>query len=298
MRVDSIELTDGGRGYWVYADKVGAKTALEFSLGDDDLVMWPSDSGLLVSDRYCPHAGADLAAGDFSSGAVVCPYHGHRFDEHGRSMKLSQVLQFWPVARVGDFAFVWVGEGDPTWTLDSLELGTDCAVIDDATFVLDASMQEILENVLDTEHFVPVHDSFAAPLLEEIRIEPTRLRISSTHSFEGGGQVRVRVSALGPGVMITEFGRGPWLRALALHRPLASRKTLVRFVVSMPKSIAAGKGRVTELAYALGGRLRPELLEDNEIWRRRCVAIDTRSSRELHAVRRWASSFIPHPGLA
>jgi nitrite reductase/ring-hydroxylating ferredoxin subunit len=62
-----------------------AEEARIVALGDDRFRVLAHEGRLLAHPVVCPHQGASLAAAAVEAGAVVCPWHGYRFDcESGR----------------------------------------------------------------------------------------------------------------------------------------------------------------------------------------------------------------------
>ncbi|MCP1472435.1 3-ketosteroid 9alpha-monooxygenase subunit A [Sphingobium sp. OAS761] len=145
-----------------------------------DLVLYRGESGRVVLlDAYCPHMQAHLAAEQTSGAAarriegdsIRCPYHSWRFGPDGKCDHIpyfdgpippAAKLRAWPAEERFGCIFAWHDpEGgapdhdlpdlpewdDPQWmTGDYDDLGT-----------LDVHPQEILDNLVDTRHFGPIH---------------------------------------------------------------------------------------------------------------------------------------------
>jgi 3-phenylpropionate/trans-cinnamate dioxygenase ferredoxin subunit len=67
------------------ASALHAEGARIVTLGDDPFRVLAHEGRLLAHPIVCPHQGASLADARIEAGAVVCPWHGYRFDcESGR----------------------------------------------------------------------------------------------------------------------------------------------------------------------------------------------------------------------
>jgi phenylpropionate dioxygenase-like ring-hydroxylating dioxygenase large terminal subunit len=259
-----------------------------------DKVMWRSREQLVACARYCTHAGADLSGGRIVDGRLVCPYHGYSFGPDGHPDAAIPALRRLATDEILGDGIAWLGEEEPTWRCPS---GTNLVpsgwkILEDRTLELQASVLEIVENVADVEHFVPVHQSPQAPVVDSVDISGHLLRIMSTHRLRSGSRFGVKVHAHGPGLMVSDFGRGPWLRAIALHAPASARAVQARFIVAVPEGLLSRpRYGIATVALELAGQLSAQLLEDNQIWRSRNTGIDTRSSQPIQTVRRWFTQF-------
>lgn len=54
------------------------------------------DGRLLAADASCPHKGADLSAGCFRSGHLMCSYHGWEFSADGKCQSIPSLLEATP----------------------------------------------------------------------------------------------------------------------------------------------------------------------------------------------------------
>ncbi|XP_010719414.1 cholesterol 7-desaturase-like [Meleagris gallopavo] len=124
-----------------------------------------------VVDSYCPHLGADLAAGGHVVGSCIeCPFHGWRFrGEDGKCTHIpysGKVPDFakvrsWPCCEVNGMLLLWYhcdGTG-PAWAVpEQPEIITGDWVFRGQTeHFVDAHIQEIPENAADTAHLAFLH---------------------------------------------------------------------------------------------------------------------------------------------
>jgi nitrite reductase/ring-hydroxylating ferredoxin subunit len=57
------------------------------------LLLARTEQGVAVLDRKCTHLGADLCKGKIEQGAIVCPWHGARFNPAtGESVQDAKML--------------------------------------------------------------------------------------------------------------------------------------------------------------------------------------------------------------
>ncbi|XP_042691728.1 cholesterol 7-desaturase nvd-like [Centrocercus urophasianus] len=140
-------------------------------LGERLAAFRTQDGQAHVVDSYCPHLGADLAAGGRVVGSCIeCPFHGWRFrGEDGKCTHIpysGKVPDFakvrsWPCCEVNGMLLLWYhcdGTG-PTWDVpEQPEIITGDWVFRGQTeHFVDAHIQEIPENAADTAHLAFLH---------------------------------------------------------------------------------------------------------------------------------------------
>jgi Domain of unknown function (DUF5914)/Rieske [2Fe-2S] domain len=70
-----------GNWYAFAASERIDKRPVSATVAGVELVAWRVDGGALaVGPAACPHLGADLSTGTIDCGALICPWHGLRFD--------------------------------------------------------------------------------------------------------------------------------------------------------------------------------------------------------------------------
>src|SRR5215211_7680106 len=70
-----------------YGAEIGAGP-LAVTLLDRRLVAYRAGGRVVVADDVCIHRGAPLSGGRVEGDALVCPYHGLRFDGTGRCVAI------------------------------------------------------------------------------------------------------------------------------------------------------------------------------------------------------------------
>lgn len=122
-------------------------------------------------DAYCPHMGANLAAGGRVKGdCLECPFHAWRFrGEDGKcthipyAEKIPDVakVKSWPVVETNGWIYLWYhAEGlDPTWCLPEMEEITSKQWVyrGRSEHIVNCHIEEIPENGADVSHLSQVH---------------------------------------------------------------------------------------------------------------------------------------------
>jgi 3-ketosteroid 9alpha-monooxygenase subunit A len=88
------------------SDDVAPSSAAPVEVGDDELVVWRTASGVLTAcDARCPHQWSHLAgAGVVDGEELVCLSHFWRFDTEGHGSKVAMNGRRDPKSDVATFA--------------------------------------------------------------------------------------------------------------------------------------------------------------------------------------------------
>lgn len=147
------------------SEELGARPR-EVELCGRRLVVFRTASGLGALDDACPHRGAPLSQGRVEGDAVVCPYHGWRWDREGRGVTPSTrgpdggpaavkacARRYEAVERLGA---IWLkaaasSEPFPTWELGGHTEFTRLRRL------IDAPLELVLDNFIEVEHTPSVH---------------------------------------------------------------------------------------------------------------------------------------------
>ena len=148
---------------------------------DEHLVLFRTEDGEAhVTGAFCPHLGAHLGHGGTIEGnALVCPFHGWRFDGAGacvgvpyaRSMPpratVGACLRSYPVLERNRMIWAWYHPRrvPPLFDLDVVpELDDpDWSEPDCYEWEVETPIQEAGENAVDVAHFVTVHGAAEMP---------------------------------------------------------------------------------------------------------------------------------------
>ncbi len=140
-----------------------------FTLLDQHLVAFRTETGISVFKDLCIHRGAALSLGEVRNGCIVCPYHGWEYDATGACVKIpAQPDKPIPAAaraipyRVAEkYGVVWVALEDPIQDIPHIPLGldTDPDYTSELFSILDwnTSAGRSTENSMDVSHFPFVH---------------------------------------------------------------------------------------------------------------------------------------------
>ncbi len=142
-----------------------------YTLLDTELVVARFENGaLLAADVACPHKGARLSAGRVCDGALMCAYHGWRFDDSGACQSIPSLLEpspekltlshlhNYPVQE--RYGYLWV-KLDPAGTHELPEVpefeNADWTYVMGPPMKFAAGFRREIENYLDMTHFAFAH---------------------------------------------------------------------------------------------------------------------------------------------
>ena len=140
---------------------------------EEDLVIYRDAAGKPVAlDGRCPHRFAPLSRGCVEGDAIVCGYHGLRFNRnglcdhnpHGRQIiPPGAKVRSYPIAERNGALWVWMGEArlaDPTKIINFdfvADRGTWTGVT--GYLKVNADYQLVIDNLLDLTHATYLHPS-------------------------------------------------------------------------------------------------------------------------------------------
>jgi nitrite reductase/ring-hydroxylating ferredoxin subunit len=84
---------------------IPAGRGMEVTVGGKTLAVFNDNGTFYALDNDCTHSGGPLAEGDCEGGAVVCPWHGARFNlttGEALSRPATRGVKAYPVQVVGD----------------------------------------------------------------------------------------------------------------------------------------------------------------------------------------------------
>jgi len=269
-----------------------------------DLVLYRGESGTpYVVEAYCPHMGAHLAKNSTSyvvldneqiqGESIRCPFHGWRFGADGRcdnipysemipeaarlktfpTVEVAGCIWMWhdpeglePEYPMPDFGGRWNAPGWVNWKID--HMGD-----------LDCHPCELVDNMVDVAHFIPIHGSKdLAYFINEFEGHVVRQLFGSGHrtlvSAEGA-VLETDTWYTGPAILQSEMaGDFPSLIMIA-HTPIEDGR--VRVWHALMVKVSDGSHPFTEeeraAAFAYQESSRLALAQDVEIWanKRACI---------------------------
>ncbi|MBO1360508.1 aromatic ring-hydroxylating dioxygenase subunit alpha [Acetobacter sacchari] len=207
---------------------IGAKP-LSVTLLDAPLVVYRAGKEIVIADDLCPHRGVPLSMGVGDGETVACAYHGFRFGEGGRCVRvpahpdsgIPKKLNLKTYPAVQRYGLIWTclaHEGAatippmPHWEDEGFQRIT-CPSIDIAGF---AGRQ--VEGFLDVAHFAFVHtETFADP---ENAVVPSYTPKLTEDGFEA--EYRSSVGNYPIGHSDWRLPGFEWLRHFRLHTPFTA----------------------------------------------------------------------------
>jgi 3-ketosteroid 9alpha-monooxygenase subunit A len=213
---------------------------------DTHLVLWRDETGEAhVMDAFCPHLGAHLGHGGTVEGCeLVCPFHGWKFDGEGtntdipyseRTNKRARIKPY-PTSERNGFIYVWYHpeETEPTWEVEEVaELANgEFSGPKRTEHTVQAGIQELAENAVDSAHFRYVHHTAEVPVLEAYDTVDHRANMKSSQKFPTPrGVVDGRIDSLadGPGVSIVRFSGIIDTLLVTASTPIDGETTHTRF---------------------------------------------------------------------
>lgn len=183
---------NGYRRFWhpvAMAREVGEQPR-QFRLLGENLVLYRTDAGVVAFKDLCIHRGAELSGGKVDNGAIVCPYHGWRYDRTGACVGIPSLPPgasipakaraiAYPVREQYDL--VWVALDAPRrdlpgWPEEAWSNPAFRVFLVDA-YTWNASAARVIENVLDFSHFNFVHQGYTeladGPLIKPYEVTRT-----------------------------------------------------------------------------------------------------------------------------
>jgi phenylpropionate dioxygenase-like ring-hydroxylating dioxygenase large terminal subunit len=245
------------------------------------LVVWRDEEGHAhVQDAFCPHLGAHLGHGGTVDGCqVVCPFHGWKFDGEGTNTDIPYSdrtnrkarIRTYPVLERNGFVYAWYHpqEGAPTWEVEEvLEIGSgDFSGPKRTSHVVQAGIQEMAENAVDSAHFRYVHNVAEVPVIEKYEPDGHRSVMESSQKFptpRGVVDGRIDSTADGPGVSIVRFSGIIDTLLVSASTPIDANQTETRFHFYV-RNLGDEKAN-SSVGDAFAAEVDKQFVEDMPIW--------------------------------
>lgn len=174
-----------------------------------------AESGeVVVMDAYCPHMGANLAGGTVMGDSVICPFHAWSWGSDGfcnhipyaKQIPKKARIKSWPVMEQNELVYIWFDPdgGEPLpeqaiprdeevyagnwtpWVIRRVPVNSNC--------------RELIDNMADKAHFVPVHGSEEITFFQNISEGHTYTQLMKGTS--PAGVMDSKATYYGPGYMI------------------------------------------------------------------------------------------------
>ncbi len=265
---------------WSHELPVGAVLP-RYYLGQH-LVIWRDEEGVAhVQDAFCPHLGAHFGHGGMVKGCEIeCPFHGWRFDGEGRNTDIPYSnrtnakahVPSYPVVELGDhLVMAWFhprGEA-PKWQLSMppeafSDEFTPWTTVD---LSVNAGIQELAENTVDSPHFRYVHHTEIVPEIEDYDSSGWVSRTRSVQRFptpRGVVDGRIDIENQGPGFGFTWFRGIVDTLLVAATTPVDDTHTQVRFNFKVRK--LGDEASTSGVGKAFIDEVCKQFEEDRPIW--------------------------------
>ncbi|HWB79643.1 MAG TPA: Rieske 2Fe-2S domain-containing protein [Nannocystaceae bacterium] len=303
------------RGWFAIADAhelpVGAVLPIR-ALGRDYVAFRGEDGVARVLAAHCPHLGAHLGHGGSVRGNKLrCPYHGWCFDGRGTCVEIPFARKIPDGARVpphetrerAGMVFVWhdpVG-GPPDFDLPEISLAasaSDRAWIpqDPRTFTIHGHVQDMMENTVDSTHFVAVHELEEAPRMVPEAAGPL-FHVHSTIRYPlrlGGAEGTLDTTSYGLGFATTHFRGLAETLLISAATPIDLETSVLR-VWPLVRDMGEPMLVATVAAFFLTEVLR-QIEADAKIWAHKVLVarpLLAEGDGPIGAYRRWTRQFYP-----
>jgi phenylpropionate dioxygenase-like ring-hydroxylating dioxygenase large terminal subunit len=297
-----------------YPEDVAVGEAKALYYWDRHLVAWRDEPGELhLQDAFCPHLGAHLGHGGTVDGCeLVCPFHGWRYDAEGANTKIpysdrinrkARITTFPTVERNGLIMAWYHPHGEaPMWEVPEIpEMADDpdWSTVIRTDYVIDAAIQEMAENSVDSAHFRYVHNTASVPEIEEYTTGFPEAVMRSSQKFptpRGVMQGRIDTHAWGPGVSLVGFSGIVDTLNLACTTPIDAGRCIVRF--NFRFKTMGDEETTRNVGQAFVAEVDKQVREDRPIWEHKAHLVrPALADRDgpFMKFRSWAAQFYAEP---
>lgn len=298
------------RGWFViqFSDELAVGDVKPLRYFGKDLVLYRTQSGqATILDAYCPHLGAHLAYGGKVNGeSIRCPFHAWEFGSNGACTAVPYASKIpakakigsWPVTEKNGMIYVWHdsdGQG-PDWEVPDLPeySAENYLPWNHAVMEIKTHPREIVENLVDTGHFMPVHGTDAKKFRNEFNGHVgVQYNEGIAYPLGGGADPYVLTATYyGPAYMVTHMKGVMESILINAHTPIETNKLHLRFAVSLKHN---GKiERTQQFVDQYIDNLRRGYLQDVAIWenktfQERPILCD--GDGDIGGLRRWYRQF-------
>jgi 3-ketosteroid 9alpha-monooxygenase subunit A len=298
------------RGWFVihFSDELKPGEVKPLQYFGQELVLFRTDTGdPRILDAFCPHMGAHLGYGaKVQGGEIVCPFHAWRFDGAGKCTAVPYAshipprarIAAWPVVEKNGMIYVWNdadGQG-PDWEVPDLpEYGAaSYSPWRHSILAIKTHPREIVENLVDTAHFMPVHGTDAKSFRNEFHGHVGVQHNEGVAYPLGGGTDHYSLTAtyFGPAYMVTHMKGVLESILINAHTPIGPNLLHLRFAVSLKRSGSREIPAVFADKYI--ENLRDGFLQDVAIWEHKVYRdrpLLCEGDGQIPALRRWYRQF-------
>lgn len=282
---------------------------------DRHLVGWRDETGTVhLQDAFCPHLGAHLGHGGSVDGCeIVCPFHGWRYDGEGTNTQIPYSDRVNRKARIRTFPTVernglvlsWYHPDEdvaPMWEIPEVpEMSDhpDWSTLIRTEHTIDAAIQEMAENAVDSAHFRYVHNTATVPEIEEYTTGFPEAVMRSSQKFptpRGVMEGRIDTRAWGPGISLVTFSGIIDTINYAVTTPIDAQRCVIRF--NFRFKTLGDEATTRNVGRAFVAEVDKQVLEDKPIWEHKAHLVRPAladNDGPFMKFRKWAAQFYAEP---
>ncbi len=266
-----------------YPEDFPVGKALAIFYVERHLVAWRSGDGQLhVHDAFCPHLGAHLGhGGAVDDGCIVCPFHGWKYDAEGTNVEVPYSdrtnrkarLRTFPVVERNGVSMIWYHPDEsvtPMWVVPlvpEFDDHPDWSTLITTSYEVDAAVQEMGENGVDSAHFKFVHNTATVPMMESYDTGFPEAQMRSSQKFptpRGVMEGYIDSHWYGPGISLVEFSGIVDTLNLTVTTPIDRERSVIRF--NFRFKTMGDEETTRNVGTAFVNEVHRQVLEDKPIW--------------------------------
>ena len=243
-----------------------------------------------LMEAFCPHLGAHLGhGGRVEGGAIVCPFHGWRFDGAGRCVEVPYAsripkralggpcLHSYPMQERNRMVWAWhhPRRVAPMWDIEDVPELSDpgWSDLDCYEWDVETTIQESGENAVDIAHFITVHGAQAIPKAtvtidghcRESHLVVPIPAIDAEGNVDLGRleDLRLTTRNCGPGLSFQSFTTKLKTALMSTIVPITATRMRLRFAFTKPLDLSP---KFAMLADAMVAEVVRQVEQDIPIW--------------------------------
>jgi 3-ketosteroid 9alpha-monooxygenase subunit A len=312
------------RGWFMVADAArvsGAPQAVRFFGQELVLYRGQASGQVVLLDAYCPHMGTHLARNSTSfvvrngqqieGDTIRCPFHRWRFGSDGRCVEIPYAaapipaaarIRSWRVVERMGAVFAWHDPegGEPDWQIPTLDEWNDSAWVHwtfDDLGVLKCHPQEVVDNIVDAAHQLPVHGQDLIYFENEFRGHRVLQReggVSSTALSASRELLTIDAAYHGPGVLISSLGGRYPSYFMICHTPVDDGSIQVWHALLMKSAHGIATADDVATARAFQALSLEAFAQDFDLWLNKRPAtqiLQIVDDGPYHKLRQWYRQF-------
>lgn len=299
-----------GRGWYLisWSADLGPGEVKPLRYFGKNYVLYRGEDGqATLLDAHCPHLGAHLGYGGRVEGNdIVCPFHAWQFGASGRCTAVPYASRIPPRAAIRAYplrehsgmilGYFGPKDSEPDYEVPVIEELDDPAwtPMERAHIEIATHPREVIENVADLAHFMPVHNT----LIDDFKVivdgpRATQHSVGRGRNLKGEPIPVVSVATYhGPAIQFTRLAWAYDMVLINAHIPIEENKLLLRFGVTLKAGVGVTlPPQVLEahVAAARDGYFQDVAIWENKCWRDHPIFAD--GDGPIGEIRKWYASF-------